>query len=324
MRFYRTVPSNAMIKQTLYFGNPAYLSLSNGQMIWRSPDHPKNTDLPSFLQKDTQKSFNIEDIGFIILDNSRITVTQGLMSALMTSNVILMICDNTHHPNGLALSINDNTLLTERHLKQVAASIPLKKNLWAQIICRKIQNQARALLLANDNTGHYSYLLKMSKTVKSGDSTNREAFAASYYWPRLMPEIDGFVRIREGFPPNNYFNYGYAILRAAMARSIVSTGLIPSIGIFHKSRYNSFCLADDLMEAFRPVVDSEIVKIIRKYGENSELSADIKKELLSIFTMDIRMGKELSPLMTACTRLARSLYNCFEGSSRKLLLPDYV
>lgn len=313
-----------MIKQTLYFGNPAYLSLTNKQLVWKSAENNQDKKLPAFLRQETERTINIEDVGFIILDHSQITLTQRLMSELMECNVVLMTCDPSHHPNGLFVALNGNTLLTERHQTQVTASIPLKKNLWAQIITRKIYNQACSLKLSTGQTDEYRYLAKLSKTVKTGDLTNREAMAASYYWPRLMPELGGFIRMREGFPPNNFFNYAYALLRASVARAIVSTGLIPSLGLHHKNKYNAFCLADDMMEAFRPAVDAEVVKIIRKHGVDRELNIELKKDLLSILTMDVKMEKEKSPLMVACTRSVRSLYNCFEGSTRKLLLPGLI
>lgn len=313
-----------MIKQTLYFGNPAYLSLTNSQMIWRIPEEKQTENLPSFLRKETYKTFDIEDIGFIILDHPRITITQALIAELAANNVILMTCDKSHHPSGMSMSLNGNSLLTERHLIQVKASPPLKKQLWSQLICQKIKNQGESIYRSNKNLLHKSYLNTIAKSVKSGDSTNREAHAAAYYWERILPEIDGFQRSREGFPPNNYFNYAYSLVRAAMARAIVGTGLIPSLGIFHKNKYNPFCLADDMIEPFRPILDCTIVQIIRRFGINENLNKEIKTELLKTLAMDIKIGGETSPLMIACNRSVQSLFKCYDGISRKLILPEFA
>jgi len=166
------------------------------------------------------------------------------------------------------------------------------------------------------------YLLKLSKNVKSGDSDNREAVAASAYWSKLFPFVENFVRHREGDPPNNLLNYGYAILRATMARSIVEAGLMPTLGIHHHNRYNAYCLADDMMEAYRPFVDHLVFKILLKYGITQELTKDIKTELLSVNFIDCEINGETSPLQIATQKTARSLQKCFEGSQRRLLLPE--
>jgi len=310
-----------MIKQTLYFGNPAYLSVSNHQMIWKAPNLKKQDNTPKIFNSEFEKSFNIEDLGFVVFDNSQITVTQALLSELMTKNVAVIICDNSHHPNGLSLSLNGNSIINQRQLKQTNISLPLQKQLWSQIIVSKIENQASSIKLNTGNLNNCNYLMNISKTIKSGDSTNREAMAASFYWSRIMPEIDGFIRDRYGFPPNNYFNYGYALVRAAMARSIVAAGLIPALGIHHKNKYNAFCLADDLIEPFRPIVDIEVISIIRNHGLFNELKPNIKKELLSILTIDVKFSKGTSPLMIACTRLVNSFVNCLGGKNKKLDLP---
>jgi CRISPR-associated protein Cas1 len=236
-----------MIKRTLYFGNPAYLRTSNEQMVIEMHDSGETITAP------------IEDLGLVILDHQQITISQGLLAKLMAENVALVTCDHTHHPAGLLLTLDGNTLQTQRHQSQVDASIPLKKQLWQQTIEAKITNQAAHLKMERQEV---EYLLTLSKDVKSGDSDNKEAKAAAYYWKRIFPDFLEFSRNRDGLPPNNLLNYGYAILRALVARSIVGSGLIPSLGIHHRNQYNSFCLADDIMEPYRPFVDKVVCQFV--------------------------------------------------------------
>ncbi len=296
-----------MIKRTLYFGNPAYLKTSNEQL------------LIAIAETEEIKSVPIEDIGLMILDHQQITITQAVMAKLLQNNTALITCDNTHHPVGLQLCLDGHTLQSQKFKAQINASSPLKKQLWQQTVTKKIENQAALLSLERAEN---KYLLNLACTVKSGDSSNNEAKAASYYWKRIFPEFLEFKREREGPPPNNLLNYGYAILRAVVARSLVASGLLPTLGIFHRNQYNAYCLADDLMEPYRPYVDKIVCGIIRGNGMFLEMTPSMKKELLQIPTMDVVIDGQKSPLMNAVQRTTASLAKCFEGNSRKILYPE--
>ncbi len=313
-----------MIKRTLYFGNPYYLSLTNAQLVLRLPEVEKNDTLPERFKKEAYTSIPVEDIGIIILDHKQITITQALIEALLDNNAALITCDSTHHPTGLMLPLCGNTIQNERFRAQLDATEPLKKQLWAQTISQKIKNQAAMLGSRNiDN----NYLIPLYRNVKSGDPDNCEATAAAYYWGNIfksLPAVGSFKRFREGLSPNNYLNYGYALLRASMARSIVGAGLLPTLGIFHHNRYNAYCLADDLMEPYRPFVDKAVYSIIEDNGLNEDIPKEIKALLLKIPAMDVLMEGEKSPLMNATQRTAVSLVKCFEGEQRKLVYPEFI
>jgi len=296
-----------MIKRTLYFGNPAYLKTVNEQIIIELVDTGEI------------KQAAIEDIGVVILDNQQITITQALMARLLANNTALITCDNTHHPVGLFLNLDGNTLQSEKFQAQIEASIPLKKQLWQQTVIAKIQNQAA--LLEMEKLPH-GLLSNFAKDVKSGDSENHEAKAAAYYWKNLFPSFLNFTRERYGVPPNNLLNYGYAILRAIVARSLVGSGLIPTLGIFHKNQYNAYCLADDVMEPYRPFVDKIVCRIVRMNGQYLEMTPNMKRDLLSIATLDVHIDGQKSPLMNAVQRTTASLAKCFEGKTRKVLYPS--
>jgi CRISP-associated protein Cas1 len=301
-----------MIKRTLYFGNPAYLKTTNNLLV---------VDLPKVEEQEEaeSKSLPIEDIGVILLDHQQITITQALLAKLLENNVALITCDGTHHPVGLMLNLEGNTLQSQKHQLQIEATVPLKKQLWQQTVTSKIQNQAIVLgLLRIEN----KYLQNLSLNVKSGDSDNSEAKAASYYWKHLFPDFLEFRRERYGPPPNNLLNYGYAILRALVARALVSSGLLPTLGIFHRNQYNAYCLADDIMEPYRPFVDMQVFQIVRNNGKNLEMSPGMKKQLLEVPAIDVMLDGKKSPLMNAVSRTTASLVKCFEGNSRKILYPE--
>ena len=248
-----------MIKKTLYFGNPGYLSLRNKQLVVKLPEVEINDSIPEELKNQSQKTIPIEDIGVVILDNNRITITQGLIESLLDNNSALVTCDSSRMPVGLMLPLSGNKTQTERFRDQISASLPLKKQLWQQTIQAKIRNQA--YVLSNKNNSIIDNMKVWATDVKSGDPDNYEARAAVYYWANLFNEIEGFSRHREGIPPNNLLNYGYAILRAVVARSLVASGLLPTFGIHHRNKYNAYCLADDIMEPYRPFVDRSNIRI---------------------------------------------------------------
>ncbi|MEJ5268352.1 MAG: type II CRISPR-associated endonuclease Cas1 [Bacteroidales bacterium] len=310
-----------MIKRTLYFGNPAILSLKNNQLILKFPEVERYPEVKRLVKEPTEFSYHIPDLGILILDHPQITITHALISELIKNNVVIISCNESHHPRGLMLTLHSNTLQSERYQSQISASEPLKKQLWMQIVKQKIINQAKVLKNNNPKANH-EFLLKLVKDVKSGDSTNREAVAASFYWSNLFVNEPFFVRSREGDPPNNLLNYVYSIIRACVARSIVEAGLLPTLGIHHHSRYNPYCLADDLMEPYRPYGDDIVYKITSSKKDYSELNKEIKQELLRVLYIDCKISGEVSPLQIACLRTARSLFQCFEGKLRKLQLPE--
>jgi len=295
-----------MIKRTLYFGNPAYLKTTNEQMVIEMQDSGETKSVP------------IEDIGLVILDHQQITITQALLAKLLANNTALITCDHTHHPVGLQLCLDGHTLQSQKFKNQIAASIPLKKQLWQQTVIAKIENQATLL---KEERAENKYLQNLAAVVKSGDSTNCEAKAAMYYWKHIFPDFLEFKRERYGPPPNNLLNYGYAILRALVARNLVASGLLPTLGIFHRNQYNAYCLADDIMEPYRPYVDQLVCRIIRGNGKFLEMTPAMKKEMLSIPAMDVMIDGQKSPMMNAVQRTTASLAKCFEGETRKILYP---
>ncbi|HNX87522.1 MAG TPA: type II CRISPR-associated endonuclease Cas1 [Paludibacteraceae bacterium] len=308
-----------MIKRTLYFGNPAYLHLDNKQLIVKLPQVEKNAEMPEMLKKEAIASIPVEDIGVVILDDKQVTITQALISTLLDNNVALISCSENHMPSGLFLPLNVNSMQNERFRAQIDASVPLKKQLWQQTIISKIRNQAAMLKKYGKDA---SWLMKWAGDVRSGDPDNYEAQAAAYYWQHIFPEKLGFKRFREGEPPNNLLNYGYAILRAVVARGLVATGLMPTLGIHHENKYNAYCLADDIMEPYRPMVDRVVCEIVYSEIDFTELNKDIKQKLLSIPAMDISIDGENSPLMVGLQRTTASLFKCFEGSSKKIIYPE--
>ena len=306
-----------MIKKTLYFGNPIYLSLRNAQLVLRKPDADK---LEESFKQDAERTIPIEDIGVVVLDNRRITITTGAMEALLGNNCAIITCDSTNLPVGLMLPLSGNTTQSERFRNQIDASLPLKKQLWQQTIRQKILNQATVL---NKNTGAIVKNMQVwANEVKSGDPDNLEARAAAYYWRNLFPTPPNFVRGREGDPPNNLLNYGYAILRACVARGLVGSGLLPTLGIHHHNRYNAYCLADDIMEPYRPFVDDLVINIMQKYPDYTELTQSIKTALLMIPSLDVMLDGKRSPLMIAVGQTTASLAKCFNGELRKIAYPE--
>ena len=308
-----------MIKKTLYFGNPAYLSLRDAQLVIKLPEIVNNKTLPDSFKQENEIKKPIEDIGVVVLDNKQITITSGLLEALLENNSAVITCDNKSMPTGLMLPLAGNTTQSERFRHQIEASLPLKKQLWQQTIKAKIENQA-AILKKYTNI-EVRCMNIWAADVKSGDTENMEARAAAYYWKNLFP-IDNFTRDREGAAPNNLLNYGYAILRAVVARSLVASGLLPTLGIHHHNRYNAYCLADDIMEPYRPYVDELVYKIIVSGADYNTLSRELKAELLTIPTLDVVINGKRSPLMIAVGQTTASLYKCFSGELRKICYPE--
>lgn len=312
-----------MIKKTLYFGNPAYLSLRMGQMVIKLPEVESNELLPEIMKKQAEITKPIEDIGVVVLDNRRITITQGLLEALLENNCAVITCDNHSLPVGLMLPLYGNSTQNERFRYQLDASQPLRKQLWQQTIKAKIENQAAVLSACSGIP--IKNMKRWADDVRSGDPDNVEGHAAAYYWRYFFNNITGlenFTRNREGMSPNNLLNYGYAILRAVVARALVTSGLLPTLGIHHHNRYNAYCLADDIMEPYRPYVDELVFAIVKEQGvDNLQLTTTLKAQLLSIPTLDVVIGGKRSPLMVASTQTTASLYKCFSGELRRIAYP---
>lgn len=301
-----------MIKKTLYFGNPAYLSLKNEQLVIHIPGANGMDDATGL------NTVPIEDIGIVLLDNRQITVTHGLLEKLLENNAAVITCDSSRMPVGLLLPLEGNTIQQERFREQLECSAPLRKQLWQQTVRAKIANQAA--LLRERGVPHKNMLFWASD-VKSDDAQNHEARAAAYFWGKLFPQVAGFRRDREGIPPNNLLNYGYAILRAVVARALVSSGLLPTLGIHHHNRYNAYALADDIMEPYRPFVDQLVCSIMDDGEDFTELGRSVKARLLSIPTLDVVIGEKRNPLMVAVAQTTASLAKCYGSTARQIDYP---
>lgn len=297
-----------MIKRTLYFGNAAYLNTKTEQLVVNYPDSQE------------QKTVPIEDIGIVILDHYRITISSGLIHKLLCNNVALITCCDKHLPQGMMLNLSEGHTRQEHFAVQINTSEAFKNKLWKAVIKQKITNQAMVL---KENEFEYENLLYFAKNVKSGDPKNLEGQAAAYYWKRVFKnDLDSFKRGQFEAPPNNLLNYGYTILRAITARSLVASGMLPTLGIHHHNKYNAYCLADDMMEAYRPFVDRLVLGIIYDLGTNEmELTTAIKKELLQIPVLDVTINGKTSPLMVAMQQTTASLYKSMENKKVDLKLP---
>ena len=301
-----------MIKRTLYFGNPAYFSLKLRQLVVSKPGADDS-------KAELVKTIPIEDIATIVLDCKQITITQALLEELLEANCSVITCDSTHMPTGLMLPLSGHTQQSERFRAQIDASLPLRKQIWQQTVQSKIANQAAVLEFATGQK--HPNMLQWASSVRSGDPDNLEARAAAYYWKTLFcGSVDGFIRGRHEDTPNDLLNYGYALVRATIARALVSSGLLPTLGVHHHNKYNAYCLADDIMEPYRPFVDKLVYQIVKE-NDLWILDTGMKTRLLSIPMMDVQINGVTSPLMIAATTTTASLAKCFNGESRQVLYP---
>jgi len=295
-----------MLKRTIYITNPFHLSTKHQQLVIRGKESGQETLVP------------IEDIGILLIESREVMLSSYLLSELAASNVAVCVCDETHHPVGLQLPFSSHNLHGERFRSQLAAGEPLRKQLWANIIKAKIRNQGLVL----DQFRLDSIPLKERlRQVRSGDPGNEEGQAARYYWQTLMEPVPGFYRDRNGPPPNQLLNFGYTILRTAVARSLVGTGLLPVAGIHHHNRYNAFPLADDLMEPFRPWVDREVVHIIRQHGPEHTLDRETKTRLVGFLTQDSHTERSTSPLLVSIQQAAAQLAKSFDTGTVAISFP---
>ena len=293
-----------MLKKTLLIENKSSIISKNQQLVIKSETR--------------EGTVPIEEIGFIILDHPEIYISMPVMNLLIENNSAVIICNRNHLPNGQFLNLNSHHIQQEIFKNQIEASLPLKKQLWQQTIIEKITNQG---ILLQKITGQKNTLDFLASKVLSGDSSNMEGVAASQYWKSFFETTDiAFKRERFGDYPNNFLNYGYAILRAATARALSGSGLLNTLGIHHKSKYNAFALADDIMEPFRPLVDEKVFEIIKQY-EEQDLNTKIKADLLQILTRTVYFEDEKSPLMVALQKTASSLQQCYTGERKKIKYP---
>jgi len=297
-----------MITRSIYIGNPAYLKLKDEQMYIMEPS-----------SNEMKGKVAVEDLGLLMLDHWQITISHQLIQKMMEKKVVVISCDSYHLPHGIMLPLYGHTEHSDRVKDQLEASEPLKKQLWKQTVECKIQNQIKVLESLDCYTEPmYEYL----KNVKSGDATNMEGIAAQHYWKYLIhPD---FLRGRFGSFPNPFFNFGYIVLRSIVARAIVETGLLPVLGIFHKNKYNPYCLADDVMEPYRPFVDLLVMQWLKTHPESEDLSKDVKAFLLGIATKDTKIDQYKRPLMVAVKMTASSLYKCYTGEKRLISYPELI
>ena len=261
------------------------------------------------------------NIAALIVSSPAVIYTHAVLSKLSEFGAIFVCCDNYHLPIGMLQPLVSHSTQTQRFAKQILATIPFRKQIWKKIISRKLEVQAQLLMRRKrEDFG----LLLLSKNVKSGDEGNLEAQAARIYWKNISRDSN-FTRDIYGDNENILLNYGYAILRASIARSLCATGLNPSIGIFHKSKYNPFCLADDLMEPFRPLVDNEVFTIVDE-GNFSEkiLNSEIKHRIISLMYNKFLLNKESRQLHDIISISAQSLSTAFLTSKSNIVLPNLL
>lgn len=302
-----------MIKRTIYIGNPARLSVKNRQLlISRSGNNGSESQV---------NTIPIEDIGMVVADHPQVVFTHSVITCLQENNAVILWCGTNHMPVSMSLPVTANDTYTEKVRYQLEASEPLKKQLWKQTVTAKIQNQAMLLRTLGQKT---LILDKMLPRINSGDPENYEGQAAAIYWNALLTAY-GVNRGRYDGGPNALFNYGYAILRAVIARSLIGSGCLLMLGIHHTNKYNAFCLADDIMEPYRPVVDQYIYRYLPlRLNQDEVLTHEDRAHLLHVPAIDISIQGKTSPLMVGAQRTTASLAKCYQGTARKILYPDLI
>jgi len=296
-----------VIKRTLFFSNAVCLTLRNKQLLIQNKETHEESSVP------------VEDIGFVIIENNQTYISIPLINELAANNSAVIFCNEKHLPFSMNLPLDCNKVQNQLFTAQIEASLPMKKKCWKEIIEMKIKNQAKVLEKYNINSMR---LKEFASAVKSGDSTNREAMAAKLYWDLLI-DVD-WIRKREGEYPNNLLNYGYAILRAATARALIGSGLLPTFGIHHHNKYDAYALADDIMEAYRPYIDDEVFVYMKEHKDSEDLTIDFKKQILKVLVRDVEIGKVTRPLMIALTITSSSLAKVFTREGESLVLPEII
>lgn len=262
-------------------------------------------------------SIPCEDIGVLLVDHQGVSYTHCVFTELLKCGAALVLCGGNHHPAGMLLPLDSNSVQTERFRQQVNAKEPVKKRLWKQIVQAKIKHQAKLLGKGNE---YYKSLMTLRHRVKSGDTANIEAQASKKFWTAFFGDAN-FRRDINGRSPNNLLNYGYMVMRAAVARALCSAGLLPALGIHHCNKYNAFCLADDVMEPFRGFVEAKVREICRGADYAGELDQQIKARLLEVLYDEVNIAGFKGPLMVGLHRTCASLVRCFAGEQKFIDLP---
>ena len=295
-----------MIKQTLMFTNPASLSLKYNQMVIQLKDSEQTVTRP------------IEDIGIVIIDNQMVQMTVPLINALADNNVAVVFCGSNSMPNSMLMPLESNNTQQETIRYQIEASQPTNKRIWKELITSKIRNQAECL----NRCGFDGSVLKpYYSNVLSGDKDNREGAAARIYWQKMYGK--SFIRDRYGESPNHLLNYGYTILRAAVARALMGSGLLPAFGLFHRNRYNAFPLADDVMEPYRPFVDEAVFELFST-DPDIQLTKDVKQRLVSVLTCDVEMAGQTKPLQIALSSTTASIAKILKDNKGTVTCPSFT
>ncbi len=314
----------------------AYLSVRYGQLVVKQRPSTGKQSEQQLRAGGEERSIPCEDIGVLLVDHRGTTYTHSVFTELLEKGAVVVLCGGDHHPAGMLLPIESNTLQTERFRQQIEAKEPVKKRLWKQIIRAKIKHQAK---LAGADSDIYKALMALRERVRSGDPDNIEAQVSRKYWPAYLAYLTDsstpstssgqvslgmttFHRDIDGQPPNNLLNYGYMVMRAAVARALCSAGLLPSLGIHHRNRYNAFCLADDVLEPFRGFVEAKVREICEQEGVPDELSQPIKAKLLEVLYEEVNIGGFKGPLMVGLHRTAASLQRVFAGEQKEIDLPE--
>jgi len=292
-----------MPKQTLVFESPVQLSVQNSMLKIASKDNPEEATFRT-----------IEDIAIILIDNHSASLTTPLIGKLSEQNIAVVFCNEKHMPTSMLMNLDANTLQEKYFRLQLEAPQPLKKQMWKNVVETKIKNQALHLKSLSKK---HDRLLKYATSVLSGDTSNREGLAAQYYWKELFGR--DFIRDRFGEHPNDFLNYGYTLLRAATARALMASGLLPSLGIFHRNYYDAFPLADDIMEPYRPFVDQIAYKL--HHNKKKKLDKEVKKAFLEMFYTNIPFGEQMVQLGTCLTYTTASVAKFFMGETKNLVYP---
>lgn len=288
----------------VHISRPARLSLKDTQLV--------------VAQDDGDVTMPLEDVAWVVLDSNQVTLTALLVSACMEQGIAVIFTNERHTPNGLALPFHTHHRQAAIAAMQIGLTQPLKKRLWQAIVVAKIENQAKCL---ERNGKPASSVSAMAQLVASGDPENVEARAAREYWNLLFPS---FIRSDESDLRNKMLNYGYAILRAALARALVANGLLPCFGLFHESASNAFNLADDLIEPFRPLIDNKVFELSGSVAEG-DLTIEHRRALASILNGDIRLNGETVSVLIATERASAALVRAMESSTAALLeLPRFL
>ena len=299
-----------MLKRTLVFESPGHLSLADRQLCFTARGGEDES---------AKKTVPVEDIGMVVVENRQITFTAALMQALVENNAVAVFCDDRHLPSAYCTAFTGNSTASRVVRAQLSATETLKDRLWRQTVAAKIRNQAQVLAhRGGDGRGR---LERMADKVRNGDPENVEGVAARFYFSTVAG-VSGFTRSPDGDMPNAALNYGYAIIRAAMARALVGSGLLCVAGIHHHNQYDPFCLADDIMEPYRPFVDEEVFgSPVAFSGE--EMTRDMKRRLLALLGADVVIDGMKRPLQNAMSCTTASLARCFLKEAKDIEYPEF-